>query len=147
MIDKPAWQRGGRMCRADTVNYSTRRTNLGHARGLDYLDGMRAVYTACHQVLRPGGLLVTVTKNHRQRGRLVDLAATTVTLACAAGLEYLQHVIALHAAIRDGALHARPSFWQLTHTRQARARGDPVQLVIHEDVLVFRRHSTPEPSV
>src|SRR4030095_15053396 len=97
----------------DTVNYSTRRANLGHARGLGYLDGMRAVYTACHQALRPGGLLVTVTKTHRQRGRLVDLAAATVTLARAAGLEYLQHVIALHAAIRDGALHARPSFCAL----------------------------------
>jgi hypothetical protein len=32
---------------------------------------------------------------------------------------------------------ARPSFWQLTQTRKARARGEPCHLVVHEDVLVF----------
>ena len=40
-------------------------------------------------------------------------------------------------AIRDGGLVARPSFWQLTQTRKARAKGEPAQLVVHEDVLIF----------
>jgi excisionase family DNA binding protein len=68
---------------------------------------------------------VTVTKNSRQRGQLNDLAAATVALAHQAGFGYLQHVLALHAAVRDGRLVARPTFWQLTQTRKARGRGEP----------------------
>jgi modification methylase len=82
---------------------------------------------------------VTVTKNTRRAGRLNDLATATVGLADHAGLGYLQHIVALHAAVRDGALVARPSFWQLTQTRKARARGEPAHLVVHEDVLVFTK--------
>jgi modification methylase len=97
-------------------------------------------------VLRPGGLLVVVTKNLRRRGRLLDLAAATVQLAEQTGFGYLQHVLALHAAVRDSHLHARPSFWQLTQTRKARARGEPAHLVAHEDVSVFVRPQTaPSP--
>ena len=67
---------------------------------------------------------------------------TTVQLAEQAGLEYLQHILALHAALRHGGLVARPSFWQLTQTCKARARGEPAHLVVHEDVLVFLKPST-----
>jgi hypothetical protein len=28
MIDKSAWRRGGRLCQADTINYSVRRGDL-----------------------------------------------------------------------------------------------------------------------
>ncbi len=59
---------------------------------------------------------------------------------------YLQHVVALLAAVRDGRLHARPSFWQLTQTRKARARGEPAHLVVHEDVLVFVRPPSSAPT-
>ena len=78
-----------------------------------------------------------MTKNTRRAGRLNDLAAATVQLASQAGFGYLQHLIALHAGVRNGGLVARPSFWQLTQTRRARARGEPAHLVVHEDVLVF----------
>jgi hypothetical protein len=74
----------------------------------------------------------------RRAGRCVDLAALTVTLARSAGFAYLGHVVALHAAVRDSQLIARPSFWQLTQTRKARARGEPAHLSVHEDVLVFQ---------
>src|SRR6266508_3242822 len=107
-----------------------------------YPAAMAEVYAACASVLRPGGLLVTVTRNPRPEGRLVDLAAATVQLAQQAGLVYLQHVIALHAAIRDGRLLARPSLRQRTNTSNARARGEPVHLPAHEDVLVFARGHT-----
>ena len=66
----------------------------------------------------------------------------TVQLAYQAGFGYLQHIIALHAAVRHGGLVARPSFWQLTQTRKARARGEPAHLVVHEDVLVFAKPIT-----
>ncbi len=143
VIDKQAWLAGRRLCPDDTLNYSTDRANLGHARGDTYAAAMAEVYAACHAVLRPGGHLVVVTKNTRRKGRTLDLAGRTVALAAAAGFTYLGHVIALHAAIRDGDLAARPSYWQITQTRHARARGEPAHLVAHEDVTVHvKRPST-----
>ena len=139
MIDKPAWRHGGALARRDTENYSSDRANLGHARGAAYLAEMAIVYAGCFQLLRPGGLLVTVTRNLRRQGRVFDLAGETVRLAEQAGYQYLQHVIALLAAVRDSTLHARPSFWQLTQTRRARQHGQPASLLVHEDVLVFQK--------
>jgi SAM-dependent methyltransferase len=143
MIDKAAWRQGGALARRDTENYSADRANLGHARGAAYLAEMATVYAGCLQVLRPGGLLVTVTRNLRRQGRVFDLAGATVTLAEQAGYQYLQHVVALLAAVREGELCARPSFWQLTQTRRARERGEPASLLVHEDVLVFQRPLSP----
>jgi modification methylase len=137
MIDKPGWRAGGPLCPKDSLNYSRDPANLGRARGEAWQAGIAAVLAGCARLLRPGGLLVTVTKNTRRAGRLNDLATVTVRLAEAAGLGYLQHIVALHTAIRDGALVARPSFWQLTQTRKARAKSEPAHLVVHEDVLIF----------
>jgi modification methylase len=137
VIDKPAWQAGHPMCPRDTLNYSRDPANLGHTRGATWRSGIAAVLAGCAWLLRPRGLLVTVTKNTRRLGQLNDLAATTIRLAEEAGFGYLHHLIALHAAVREGRLVARPSFWQLTQTRKARARGEPCHLVVHEDVLVF----------
>jgi modification methylase len=143
VIDKPAWLAGGRLCPADTLNYSTDRANLGHARGMAYAESMAEIYAACRAVLRPGGRLVVVTKNSRRKGRMLDLAGLTVALATAAGFSYLGHVIALHAAIRDGDLAPRPSYWQATQIRHARQRGEPAHLVAHEDVTSFTRLANP----
>jgi modification methylase len=139
VIDKPAWLAGGRLCPPETLNYSKDRANLGHARGSAYEVAMVEVYAACFATLRPGGKLVVVTKNTRRKGRTLDLAGLTVALACGVGFTYLQHVIALHAAIRESDLVARPSYWQITQVRHARERGEPVHLVAHEDVTVFIR--------
>jgi len=137
VIDKPAWLAGGRLCPSETLNYSRDRANLGHARGEAYAEAMAEIYAACHAVLRPGGRLVVVTKNSRRRGRMLDLAGVTVSLAADAGFAYIGHVVALHAAIRDGDLAARPSYWQVTQVRHARRREEPAHLVAHEDVTVF----------
>src|SRR5207237_6282635 len=108
-------------------------------RGDDYRTAMADIYGACAAALKPGGFLVTVTKDLRERGGLRDLAGDTVALCRAAGLQYWQHVIALLAAIRDGELVPYPSFFQLTAIRKALVRGDRIHLVCHEDVLVFRK--------
>ena len=139
VIDKPAWRAGGPLCPRDSLNYSRDPANLGRARGPGWQLAMAEVLAGCAQLLRPEGLLVTVTKNTRRGGRLNDLAAATIQLATEAGFGYLQHIVALHAAVRQGGLIARPSFWQLTQTRKARARGEPAHLVVHEDVLVFTK--------
>ena len=138
-LDKSAWGSGGNLCRQQDRNYSTDRANLGHARGSRYLDAMAAIYQASAAVLKPGGVLITVTKELRAGGALHNLAGNTIALCEQAGLRYWQHVIALLATVRDDDLVARPSFWQRTQTRKALERGDPVALVVHEDVLVFRK--------
>ena len=136
-LDKSHWQSGGDLCPSATRNYSTDRANLGHARDERYRFAMAEIYAACHAVLRPGGLLVAVTKNTRRSGRCLDLAALTVSLAERAGFSYLQHSVALLAKVNDGDLAARPSFFALTQLLKARARGEPCHLVCHEDVLAF----------
>lgn len=143
VIDKRAWLAGQRLCPTHTLNYSTDRANLGHARGTAYAGAMAEIYAACHAVLRPGGRLVVVTKNTRRRGRTLDLAGLTVSLATAAGFTYVGHVVALHAAVRDGDLAARPSYWQTTQVRHARERGEPAHLVAHEDVTAYVKNSKP----
>ena len=142
-FDPTARARGQRSCVAETLNYSRDRANLGHARGPAYDEAMAEVYAACRAVLCPGGRLVVVTKNTRRGGATFDLAGLTVVLASAAGFSYLGHVVALHAAVRDGGLIARPSFWQTIQVRKARERGEPAHLVAHEDVSVFTVSTSP----
>jgi SAM-dependent methyltransferase len=142
--NKGAWRTGGSLCHEQHRNYGRDRRNIGHARGADYAAAMQAIYRACAAVLKPGGFLITVTKELRPGGRLHNVAGTTIALCENAGLWYWQHVIALHATVRENELIGRPSFWQRTHTSRARERGEPVALVAHEDVLVFRKPPTPD---
>jgi len=141
-LDKRAWGNGGDLCSPDARNYSTDRENLGHARGRRYLRAMDEIYRPSAAVLKPGGFLIVVTKNLRIESALYDLAGQTVQLCREAGLLYWQHVIGLLATIRDCHLTPRPSFWQLMQTRKALARGERTHLVVHEDVLVFRKPET-----
>lgn len=138
-IDKSAWHTGRELCPPETRNYSRNRSNVGHARGQAYAEAMLGIYRACATVVKPGGFVVIVTKDLRKRGRLRNLAGETVELCQQAGLDYWQHIVALLATIRDDELIPRPSFWQITQTRAALARGELPLLVCHEDVLVFRR--------
>jgi hypothetical protein len=97
-------------------------------------------YAACAALLRPGGLLITVTRNLRDRrdpGRLVDHVARTIQAAEHAGFAYLQHVIALLAPIQAGQLQPRPTAWQRRTLRARLAGGERGQLPVHADVLVF----------
>ena len=129
----------GPLYRADTTNYSANRANLGHARGGAYLDAMAQIYAACAAVLKPGGFLVCVTKDLRNDGALRNLSGETIALCETAGLLYWQRIIGLLAAIREGELVMRPSFWQMLYTRRRRALGERTHVVAHEDVLVFRK--------
>jgi modification methylase len=108
-------------------------------RGESYLAAMAAIYTASARMLSPGGYLVLVTKNLRADGALRNIAGDTITICQRAGLVLQQHIIALHATLRDDKLLPRPSYFQLTNVRQARARGERTHLVCHEDVLVFQQ--------
>ncbi len=105
-------------------------------------DAAGELIAACAQVLRPGGLLVTVTGNTHNPGRLIDRAGNTVAAAQAAGLDYLQHIVAVHAVVRDSAL-AAPLCASTGETGDASGRASRRHLVVHRDVLVFRQRADP----
>jgi modification methylase len=129
----------GPIRREDTSNYSTDKTNLGHARGRTYLAAMAEVYGACAFVLKPGGFFVLVTKDMRSGGTLHNLSGDTIALCENLGLNYWQRIIGMLATVRDSEIMMRPSFWQTLHARRMRARGERTHVVAHEDVLVFRK--------
>jgi hypothetical protein len=121
-------------------------TNLAH-RGLDGLtDGLTQVFTGCQQLLRPGGIVVVTARPWRHHGDLVDLPSAVLRAGVDAGLAPLERCVALLAAVRDGRLVARPSFFQLQQVRKARTAGIPMHLIAHEDVLVLAKPQTPASS-
>jgi len=92
---------------------------------------------AAAMLLRPGGLLVAVTRTQQHARRLADHTTATVRTAEEAGFAYLQHVIALLAPVQAGRLQPRVSTWQRRTLRARLARGERAQLGVHADVLVF----------
>jgi len=116
------------------------------SRGLDeLLDGFTQILAGCRVLLRPGGLAVVTARPWRQHGELVDLPSAVLAAGAAAGLVPSARYVALLAGLRDGRLIARPSFFQLDNLRKARQRGEPWHLIVHEDVLVFRRPPAVRP--
>jgi len=56
---------------------------------------MTEIYAGCYELLRPGGILVTVTKHTRRGGRALDLAGLTSALVREVRFSYIGHVVAL----------------------------------------------------
>ncbi len=115
------------------------RGNLAHRTPAGLTDGITTILTACHHLLRPGGTVVITARPWRRHGTLVDLPAAVVTAGTQAGLIPTERCVALLAAIRDGHLIARPSFFQLHAARKTRAAGTPAHLIAHEDVIVLTK--------
>jgi SAM-dependent methyltransferase len=123
--------------------YSPDPANLGRVTQEALLDALGEILTGCQALLRPGGgLLVLTARPYRQRERLVDLPGQLTRVAEAAGLVLYERNAALLVGLRGDRLVPRPSFFQLDRVRKARARGLPLRIIAHEDVLVFRRPQT-----
>jgi hypothetical protein len=112
--------------------------NLAHRGWAGLVDGFTSILTGCAELLRPGGTVVVTARPWRHSGELVDLPSAVIAAGTAAGLVPVERCVALLAALRDGRLHARPSFFQLQQIRRARTNGVPLHLITHEDVLVLR---------
>jgi hypothetical protein len=128
--------------------YSTERDrgNLAHRDLAGLVDGFTQILRSCRDLLRPGGTVVVTARPWRHQGELVDLPSQVVAAGAAAGLVAVERCVALLAALRDGRLVPRPSFFQLHQVRKAIARGVPMHVIAHEDVLVLRRRLTSRSS-
>jgi modification methylase len=122
--------------------YSADPANLGRISHPALLDALEEILLGCRQLLRPGGLLVLTARPYRHRDLLVDLPGRLTQVAEAAGLVLYERNAALLVGLRDERLIPRPSFFQLDRVRKARARGLPLRIIAHEDILVFRRPAT-----
>ena len=131
--------RDGTRARKANGAYSADRSNLAYAGRAVLLDAMTTMLRAAHRLLTPDGVVVLTARPWRRNGSLVDLPGALVRLAGDAGLRLLERDVALLAAVRDGALVPRASFFQLKDVRAARAKGVPHHVIAHEDVLVFGR--------
>ncbi|PPK61894.1 hypothetical protein V5P93_002369 [Actinokineospora auranticolor] len=109
------------------------------------------------RLLRVGGVFVVLTHCDWSSGRLTDPTGEVVAAGQTADLLYLQHIVALHAPIRDGRfLHPDPTPDRRQDTgeevdegHRARVRGLPSPHArVHSDLLVFAQpheHRTPTP--
>ena len=119
--------------------YSADPANLGRVNPSALLEALGEILVTCQQLLRPRGVLVLTARPYRHRELLVDLPGQLTEVAEAAGLVLFERNAALLVGLRHDRLVPRPSFFQLDQVRKARARGLPIRIIAHEDVLVFRR--------
>ena len=90
------------------------------------------MYAAGQRVLASGGILAVITaSNTPGDDRPGDLAGHVIAAARGAGLIYAQHVVLVHAAIRDDHLDPDPS--------PAGPTAQPGGSRIHSDLLVFTK--------
>jgi hypothetical protein len=123
-------------------NDGTDKGNLAYRNLAGLTAGFTQILTGCAALLKPGGVVVVTARPWRKKGELVDLPSAVIAAGTAAGLVPVERAVALLAAVRDGRLVARPSFFQLSSVRKARAAGVPMHLITHEDVLVLRNAPT-----
>jgi hypothetical protein len=123
----------------NAYNDGTDKGNLAYRDLTGLTDGFAQILAGCSVLLRPGGTVVVTARPWRKHGQLVDLPSAVIGAGVRAGLVPTERCIALLAAVRNGRLVARPSFFQLSAVRKARAAGTPLHLIAHEDVLVFTK--------
>ncbi len=99
--------------------------------------GAGPLYAACQRVLRPGGVLAVVTAGTPWCGRMRDHLGDAIAGARAAGLVYAQHIVALHAAVRDSQIIPGPSEAGRPPAVGVAVSLAPVHVRIHSDLLVF----------
>ncbi|MCP2341996.1 TRM11 family SAM-dependent methyltransferase [Actinomadura rupiterrae] len=119
--------------------HERRSGNLAHQPLDGLLGSFGHILAASAELLRPGGVVAITVRPIRVKGRLVDLPGLVIETAQQHGLILTDRLAALLAAVRDGRLVTRASFFQILETRRARARGLPACATAHEDLLIFQR--------
>jgi hypothetical protein len=121
----------------------------------------RQALTGSAAAVRPGGVVVVLTRNTPRPDGMVDRVGPLTAHARALGLTYLQHNVVLHADIHDGRLHPLPgpddrawgldlattdgfSHWARLTTAETTVGGrpgpcpDPLpHMPVHSDLLAY----------
>lgn len=115
--------------------------NIGHHR---LLAGFTRILTLTTAYLRPGGRVVITVRPWREHAELIDLPTQIQACARAAGLVPVQRCVALLGRVTDtGGFVARGSFFQRDFIRRQRARGLPLHVIAHEDVIIAQLLAAP----
>jgi modification methylase len=121
--------------------YSTGRpqpAQLARTRLPQLLEGLRDIFTGCHDLLKPGGRLVIACRPFTDRGTLIDYPTELTDLCTAIGFRIEQRCVALLAEWDpDRGLRPIHSFFGLHNTRTAIEQGRAALLRSHEDLLVL----------
>jgi SAM-dependent methyltransferase len=128
---------GGEVTKFDN-RYSEDRRNLGHVGMRELLTGFETILGECRTLVRPGGTVAVTTRPLRVNGRLIDLPGGVVAAGTRVGLVPHERLVALLCGLRGDGLVSHHTFFALENVRRARRRGQPVHLIAHEDVIVFR---------
>ncbi len=122
----------------DALRLSELVAPLAHQPVAGLLDAVTRILASCYELLRPGGVVVLTVRPFRRAGELIDLPAAVLRCGDQAGLLPYERNVALLAGLREDHLVPRASFFALDQVRRARRAGRPLQVIAHEDLLVFR---------
>jgi modification methylase len=119
--------------------YSRDPANLAHQTHASLIDGFTEILTGCRRLLAPGGVVAVTARPYRRAGLLIDIPGEVIRAGQAAGLVLHERLVCLLTRVDGDRLIPRASFFQLQTVREARRRGDPIAVIAHEDLLIFRR--------
>jgi len=111
-------------------NYSDNEDNIGNLKGKTYLGEMLKVYRECFKILKPGGLMILITKDFIRNKKRVRLGEDTIKLCQAAGFTFKE---IYYRKIEH------PSFWRILYQQ----KHPEVEKIDSEDILVFEKTSSP----
>lgn len=98
--------------------------NIGNLKSTSYLQAMLQVYQECFRILRPGGLMILVTKNFIRNKQIVRLDLDTIKLCELAEFTFVE---------RHYRKLLTQSFWRALYYK----KYPMVERIDYEDILVF----------
>lgn len=114
------------MIKGQARGYSKEADNIGNLRADTYLSAMSQVYQQCYNVLKPGGLMILVTKDFIRNKQRVYLSLDTMKLCAEVGFKSL-------------AWHERKltqqSFWRILYNK----KYPDADKLDTEDILIFQK--------
>ena len=121
---EPAWNKS--VLRPSGFEYSPNKENIGNLKSASYLEAMAQVYSECHKVLKPGGLMILITKNFIREQKEIRLDLDTIKLAENVGFHFQERWYRELPA---------QSFWRIIYKKRFPLAPE----LKYEDVLVFRK--------